>query len=72
MAYLGSGYAIVTDFSHSEGDKFRLSGTTGYSLIYSNFVGAAYLDTGILYNNDLIAVVQDTTNVLYPNDFAFV
>lgn len=70
VAYLGSGYAIITDFDRSEGDKFYVSGTTGYSLSYLNFgVGTSSLDTGIFYNSDLIAIVQDTTSVLYPTDF---
>ncbi len=69
--YLGAGYAIITDFDYSEGDKFQvLDTTTSYSLSYLDFgVGTSNSDTGIFYNNDLLAIVQDTTDVLYPTDF---
>ena len=32
VAYEGESYAIITDFYYGEGDKFQVSGTTGYSL----------------------------------------
>jgi Ca2+-binding RTX toxin-like protein len=63
--YLGSGYATIVDFQRWEGDKFRAYGSSNnYRLDYSqNFSGTNALDTLIYYNGDLIAVVQDTTNV---------
>ena len=64
------GYAIITDFDYSEGDKFQVSGTD-YILSYGDYgIGTSNSDTAIYYNNnDLIAIVQDTTNVLFPDDF---
>ena len=35
-------------------------------------VGTSNPDTRIFYDNDLIAIVQDTINVLSPADFIFV
>ncbi|WP_392480426.1 calcium-binding protein [Nostoc sp. C110] len=68
--YLGSGYALITDFQRSEGDKIRIGGSiNSYSLTKTNFSGAAALDTLIYRNGDLIAVVQDTTNVSTALDF---
>ena len=74
ISYLGSGHATITDFYWAEGDKFQVTGNaSNYSLGYSqDLSGSTALDTGIYYNGDLIAVVQDTTNVLLPNDFIFV
>ena len=70
---MGAGYALITDFDSSQGDKMQVLGTTGYSLNYIDFgVGTASLDTGVFYNSNLIAIAQDTTTVLYPNDFTSV
>ena len=70
VAYLKSGYAVITDFDRYEGDKFQVSGTTDYSLSYSDFeVGTSDFDTGILYNTELITIVQNTTNLGDPTDF---
>jgi Ca2+-binding RTX toxin-like protein len=70
VSYLGSGYATITDFYWGEGDKFEVMGSfNNYSLGYSqNFSGSSILDTGIYYNGDLIAVVQDTTDVILSTD----
>ncbi|BAY76519.1 outer membrane secretion protein [Nostoc linckia NIES-25] len=69
--YLGSGYALIADFKRSEGDKIRVGGSlNSYTLQKtSNFSGSAALDTLIYRNGDLIAVVQDTTNVSTALDF---
>ncbi len=63
----GSSFATITDFKSSEGDKIRINGSifgSGYTLTKNqNFSGGSALDTLIHKNGDLIAVVQDTTNV---------
>ncbi|MGQ4650563.1 calcium-binding protein [Lyngbya aestuarii] len=74
IKYLGSGYAIITDFNkygYWEGDKIRIGGSIdNYTLDKSqNFAGSSALDTAIYRYGDLIAVVQDTTNVLTWRDF---
>ena len=43
-----------------------------YSLSTGSWSGTSALDTGIFFENDLIAVVQDTTNVEFTRDFNFV
>lgn len=69
--YLGSGYAIITDFKQSESDKIRVGGNLSeYTLQKtSNFSGTSALDTLIYRGSDLIAVAQDTTDVNKSLDF---
>lgn len=70
--YLGSGYAIITDFtvSLSQQDKIQVYGDrSSYRLTTGRLVGGAALDTLIYQGRDLIAVVQDTTNVVASRDF---
>jgi Ca2+-binding RTX toxin-like protein len=69
--YLGSGYATITDFNWAEGDKFQVYGNeSDYSLKYDT--SSADTRTRIFYKDDLIAIVQDTTNVILSADFNFV
>ncbi|NEQ20805.1 MAG: calcium-binding protein [Microcoleus sp. SIO2G3] len=71
--YLESGFATITDFKSSEGDKIRISGSIfdgGYTLTQNqNFSGGSALDTLIHKDGNLIAVVQDTINVFASFDF---
>jgi Ca2+-binding RTX toxin-like protein len=69
--YLGSGNAVITDFNALEGDKIRIGGSIGdYTLVKDqNLIGNSGLDTAIYRYGDLIAIVQDTTNVIASNDF---
>lgn len=54
----GNSYAIITDFSRSQGDKIDIVGTSSSFSNY-NFTQSGN-DTQIIYQNDLIAVVQNT------------
>jgi Ca2+-binding RTX toxin-like protein len=67
----GSSFATIDDFDFSQGDKIRVNGSVfGYTLNKSvNLSGGSALDTQILRNGDLIAVVQDNTNVFASLDF---
>ena len=71
--YIGNGnsYAIITDFSSQQGDKIGFFGSlSNYALVQnSNVSGGSALDTQIFYQNDLIAIVQDTTTVSLSSDF---
>lgn len=69
--YQGGGYATITDFKWSEGDKIQVYGSTSnYTLDKTyNWSGSSSLDTAIYKNGDLIGVVQDTTNVYLEYDF---
>lgn len=74
-SYVGAGYATITDFSWSSGDKIQVKGySSQYQLKSENWGGTSALDTAIYSRstNDLIGVVQDTTNVLLSYDFKFV
>jgi len=68
--YTGAGFALITDFNSLEGDKIALFQTPDqYTVESGNFgYGNAALDTRILFGNDVIGVLQDTTNV-QPTDF---
>jgi Ca2+-binding RTX toxin-like protein len=73
--YLGEGHATITDFNYQQDDKFQVFGSINdYSLGTSNWSGSDALDTGIYYQGDLIAVVQDKSgdDVLLAYDFNFV
>ncbi|QFS44965.1 calcium-binding protein [Nostoc sphaeroides] len=71
VRYQGLGYATITDWNPSS--DFILAG--GFSSLYSfgnaDLSGGFALDTQIYYGNDLIANVQDTTNVSVSRDFIF-
>lgn len=66
-------FATITDFSAGQGDKFRVGGNSlsEYSLVKQSFggIGSAAIDTQIFRGNELIAVVQDNTDVFIPRDF---
>lgn len=63
--YYGTGHATITDFSRAQGDKIQIAFSLGdYTLdTSSNFGGSLNNDTAIYYNDDLIAVVLDRTNL---------
>ncbi|HEY9669178.1 MAG TPA: calcium-binding protein [Coleofasciculaceae cyanobacterium] len=69
--YYQGGYATITDWNW-EHDLIEVSGSIyQYSLSYDNYgIGSsAYNDTAIWYGNDLIGIVQDSTNVSIARDF---
>jgi Ca2+-binding RTX toxin-like protein len=74
----GSGYATITDFDSSQGDKIQVLGdSTQYQLgQLQNADSTLALDTGIFYvgngANNLIAVVQGSLDVTLVRDFVFV
>lgn len=72
VSYLGLGYATIKDWNASEDYIQVFNGLGQYRLSYEYWEGSSLLDTAIYYNNDLIGVVQDTTNVSISRDFLFV
>ena len=70
--YQGNGYVTITDFEWAEGDIFRVHGSmSDYSLAHSS----TFARTSIYYQNDLIALVENTTSqndVMLEYDFQFV
>lgn len=70
--YAGLGYALITDFNWGEGDVFQMHGSIAdYSLGLDNWAGGMEQDTLIYYQNDVIGVVQDITNIDPVVDFVF-
>lgn len=71
--YQGSGHAVITDFKSAEGDViavFDFENPNAFFLDQSqNLVGGVGIDTQIKYNGDLIAIVQDTTNINFAANF---
>lgn len=69
--YLGSGYAIIGDFSQAQGDKIQVRGNpASYRLDNSrNLIGGSGRDTAIFLGSDLIAIVQDNAGVTTSNLF---
>ena len=64
--YTGDGFALITDFNSSQGDKIALFETVDkYSLVSGNFGygNPNVQDTKILFGKDEIGVLQDITNV---------
>lgn len=73
-SYLDYGYATITDFKWEEYDTIQVYGNSyDYELDTSyNWSGGTAYDTAIYYQNDLIGVVEDRTDLLLNVDFTFV
>jgi RTX calcium-binding nonapeptide repeat (4 copies) len=72
--YLGSGEAVIKDFNQLEGDKIRIGGKIDNYTVEKdqNLIGSSQPDTAIRLGNDLIAILQDTTNFTAFTDFTIV
>ncbi|WP_306426832.1 calcium-binding protein [Nostoc sp. CHAB 5836] len=71
VGYQGFGYATITDWNPSSDSILAGGFSSLYSLGNANLSGNSALDTQIYYGIDLIANVQDTTNVILSIDFIF-
>ncbi len=70
--YRGAANATITDFNWMY-DYIQVKGVASqYSLRFANWIGGASRDTAIYYGNDLLGVVEDTTNINFGRDFIFV
>ncbi|GAB4144328.1 MAG: hypothetical protein Fur0046_21710 [Cyanobacteria bacterium J069] len=69
--YLGSGFAVIGDFSQAQRDKIQVRGNPrSYRLDNSrNLIGNSSRDTAIYLGSDLIAIVQDNAGVTTSNLF---
>ena len=79
VSYLGAGDAVITDWDPDEDRVQVLGDASQYFLVeYDAGVGSSAKDTGLYYQgdwnqpSDLIAVFQDTTDVVIATDFNFV
>ena len=65
--YQGFGFVTITDFNWVEGDQFQVFGSANdYTL--TEFGSGIDIN----YQGDLIGHVENTNNVIIPNDFIFV
>lgn len=73
VSYLDAGFAVITDFSAAD-DYIEVVGSSSqYSFSSINLYGSnSVQDTAISYNNSIIAIVQDTSDVSISRDFKFV
>lgn len=74
-SYIGTGYVVITDFNPViDQDKFAAPGSSSnYSLnLSTSVVGTAALDAQILYQGDIVAIVQDSIDVILSLDFIFI
>lgn len=56
-------YALITDWQ-PDVDKIQIyMYSSSYQLVRGSWVGSSATDTGIYYGNDLLAIIQDSTNV---------
>ena len=68
--YRGGGYATITDWNASSDTILVAGDYSQYSQLNINYgIGGSALDTGIYYLGDLIAVVQDSSNVTLTPTF---
>lgn len=66
------GWARIKDWDWTN-DWIEVHGSANqYRLTRHNWGGSSTLDTGIVYNNNLICIVEDSTNVYLERDFMFV
>ena len=72
--YFNDGYATITDFKWEEGDTIQVYGSIDdYSLGTSvDWSGGTAYDTAIYYQDNLIGVVEDRTDLVLSLDFTFV
>ncbi len=63
-------YATIVDFSRAEGDKLQVFGSASDYSIEQNIFGGS--GSGISYQGNLIAVVQNVINLISELDFNFV
>ncbi|MEH2205214.1 MAG: hypothetical protein V7K53_14230 [Nostoc sp.] len=72
VSYQDFGFATITDWNASVDYIQTIGNSSQYSFGYSNWSGSSLIDTEVYYGSELIAVVQDTTNVSLSRDFIFV
>lgn len=68
---LDSSYALIKDWNSSD-DYIQAWSGSNYHLGTGNWFGGSAKDTAIYCGNDLIGVVQDSTDVNISRDFKFV
>ena len=72
VSYQGESYATIQDWDYQRDFIEVVGSSEQYSLGFDNLSGDSQSDTLIYFQDDLIGVVQDSTNVNIFRDFFFV
>ena len=70
--YQGEGYATIKDWDYKRDFVEVVGNLEQYSLGFENLSGSSESDTLIYFQNDLIGVVEDSSNVNISRDFVIV
>jgi Ca2+-binding RTX toxin-like protein len=66
------GWVLIKDWDYTS-DYIQVYGSSNqYKLQSNNWYGTYALDMGIFYGNNLIGIVEDSTNINFARDFNFV
>lgn len=69
---VGDGWVKILDWDYIS-DYIQVHGSASqYKLQSNNWYGTSALDMGIFYGNNLIGIVEDSTNINFVRDFKFV
>ncbi len=72
VGYQYDSYAVITDFSSTEGDKMSVYGSIStYKQISQSIIGigSSAPDTEIYYATNLVAFVADVADISFSRDF---
>ena len=72
VSYQGLGYATITDWDWQSDLIETIGDASQYSLGFDDWNNNFALDTEIYWGSELIAIVEDTTNIDFVRDFSFV
>ncbi|MBD2199147.1 MULTISPECIES: calcium-binding protein [Calothrix] len=72
LSYQGDGFAIITDWEWQRDYIEAIGNSSQYRLVSENWSGSLASDTAIYSGDDLICVIQDSTDVNFERDFRFV
>ncbi|MBD2199146.1 MULTISPECIES: calcium-binding protein [Calothrix] len=72
VSYQDFGYATITDWDFQTDFIEAVGDASQYTLVSEDWSGSSALDTAIYFGDDLICVVEDSTNVNFDRDFIFV
>ncbi|BAY65743.1 hypothetical protein NIES22_58500 [Calothrix brevissima NIES-22] len=72
VSYQDFGYATITDWDFQRDLIEAVGDASQYTLVSEDLSGSSALDTAIYFGDDLICVVEDSTNVNFSRDFIFV
>lgn len=69
---LGNGFSTITDWDPIADFIVTSGNPNSYSLSFVNVSGSLALDTVIFFGDDIVAIIEDNSNVNIARDFRFV